>query len=265
MNGDRSLSRLFLIPPAGRVRKKIYLLNLAGVAALLAAGLVRGFHSLGYTLMWENVWQYRGSLVSGFRMTILLSLASLVFSTLIGVLFGLAQRSRLLPLRILARFYIEIIRGSPLLVQILIFFYVVANSLGIDNRYAAGVIIMSVFSGAYIAEIIRSGVDSIGASQLETARAIGLTRGQTYRFVILPQVLTRVLPPLAGQFASLVKDSSLLSIIAVKEFTMAAREINAATFSTLESYIPLALGYLVLTIPISLLTRKLEEKYAYET
>jgi polar amino acid transport system permease protein len=124
---------------------------------------------------------------------------------------------------------------------------------------------MSLFAGAYIAEIIRSGVESIGNTQRETARSIGLTKGQTYRHIIFPQVITRVLPPLAGQFASLIKDSSLLSIIAIKEFTLAAREINANTFSTLESYIPLALGYLILTIPISMLTKKLEARFFYET
>ncbi|MBL7007109.1 MAG: ABC transporter permease subunit, partial [Spirochaetia bacterium] len=88
---------------------------------------------------------------------------------------------------------------------------------------------------------------------------------QTYRFIVFPQVIKRVLPPLAGQFASLIKDSSLLSIIAIKEFTMAAREVNANTFSTLETYIPLAAGYLLLTIPISIITKRMEKRYSYET
>ena len=124
---------------------------------------------------------------------------------------------------------------------------------------------MSLFSGAYISEIIRAGVNSIGATQRETAKSIGLNKYQTYKYIIFPQVITRVLPPLAGQFASLIKDSSLLSIIAIKEFTMAAREVNSNTFSTIESYLPLAIGYLVLTIPISMLTKYLERKYTYET
>lgn len=259
------LSRIFIAPPKAPARRGMLTFNLLLSFLLLGIAVYAGIRSLGYDLRWEGVWRYRISLIRGFQTTLLLSLASLVLSLVIGILFGLAQRSSLLPLRIFSRIYIEIVRGSPLLVQILIFFYVIANSLGIQNRYAAGVIIMSIFSGAYIAEIIRGGVESIGDSQRETARAVGLTRWQTYRFVILPQVLTRILPPLAGQFASLVKDSSLLSIIAVKEFTLAAREINAATFSTLESYLPLALGYLALTLPLSFLTRTLEKKYAYDT
>ena len=265
MNKRASPGRFFRVPRDGEGSKKIFLLNVAGMVLLLGAALYGGFRSLDYDLAWDRVWEYRASLILGFRMTILISLGSLFLSTVIGLFFGLAQGSAILPLRLFARFYIEIIRGSPLLVQILIFFYVIANSLGINNRYIAGILIMSLFAGAYISEIIRASVEGVGESQWESARAIGLTRGQTYRLVVLPQVITRVLPPLAGQFASLVKDSSLLSIIAVKEFTMAAREINAATFSTLESYIPLALGYLALTIPLSLLTRKLEGKYSYDT
>lgn len=247
-------------PPRGAV-----VINILLVLLLLTFFILRGFSALDYDLRWDNVYNYRISLLKGFYVTIIISLISLVISIIIGIFFGISRRSRLLPIRALSRIYIEIVRGTPLLVQILIFFYVVANSLGINNRYFAGVIIMSCFSGAYISEIIRAGVDSIGTTQVETAKAIGLTEFQTYRYIIFPQVITRVLPPLAGQFASLIKDSSLLSIIAIKELTMAAREINSNTFSTIESYIPLAIGYLMLTIPISILTDKLEKKYKYET
>jgi polar amino acid transport system permease protein len=126
-------------------------------------------------------------------------------------------------------------------------------------------VVLSLFAGAYIAEIVRAGIESVGASQRESARAIGLTTAQTYRYVIFPQALQQVLPPLAGQFASLVKDSSLLSIIGLAEFTYSAQQVNSATYSTLESYLPLALGYLVLTIPISLWTNRLIKSIRYET
>ena len=105
----------------------------------------------------------------------------------------------------------------------------------------------------------------MGKSQLESARAIGLTRAQTYRYVIFPQALRQTLPPLAGQFVSLVKDSSLLSIISISEFTWNAENVNAMTYSTLESYLPLAAGYLILTLPISLWTRRLEKRHSFET
>jgi len=157
------------------------------------------------------------------------------------------------------------VRGTPLLVQILIFFYVVADAFGVKDRYLVGVLTLSFFSGAYLSEIIRAGIESVGKSQIESAKAIGLTRSQTFRFVIFPQALRQTLPPLAGQFVSLIKDSSLLSIISISELTLNAQEVNSYTFSTLESYLPLAAGYLILTLPISLWTRYLERKHAYET
>ena len=168
-------------------------------------------------------------------------------------------------MRYLGKIYVEIVRGTPLLVQILIFFYVVAPAFDVSDRYLVGILTLAFFSGAYISEIIRAGIESVGRSQLESARAIGLTRAQTYRYVIFPQALRQTLPPLAGQFVSLVKDSSLLSIIGISEFTLNAEMVNARTYSTLESYLPLAAGYLILTLPISLWTRRLEQRHKFET
>jgi len=163
-------------------------------------------------------------------------------------------------LRFLSRFYIETIRGTPLLVQILVFFYVFASALGVENRYIAGVVILALFSGAYVTEIIRSGIESIDIEQYDSAKSLGFTPFQTYRYIILPQAYKRIIPPLTGQFASLIKDSSLLSIISIGELTMNAQEVNAYTYSTLESYIPLAVGYLMLTYPISWYAKRLEQK-----
>lgn len=223
------------------------------------------FSQVRFAWGWDAVYAYRAKFLAGWLMTVGLSVVALGMSLLIGLLTALAQRTTFLPLRYLARIYMEIIRGTPLLVQILIFFYVVADAFGLHNRYIVGVIILSMFSGAYISEIVRAGIESIGDSQLESARAIGFTRIQVYRFVIFPQVVRQVLPPLAGQFASLIKDSSLLSIISVSEFTLNAQEVNAFTFSTLESYLPLAAGYLLLTLPISLWSKRMETKFRYAT
>ncbi|RNC71350.1 MAG: amino acid ABC transporter permease [Desulfuromonadales bacterium] len=223
------------------------------------------FHSLQYNWGWELVYAYRRKFLQGWVVTVVISATALLTSLLIGLFFAMAQKSRFLPLRYLSKLYIETIRGTPLLVQILVFFYVVADAFGVSDRYAVGVLTLALFSGAYISEIIRAGIESVGESQLESARAIGLTKIQIYRYVVFPQAFRQTLPPLAGQFASLVKDSSLLSIIAVSEFTLNAQEVNAFTYSTLESYLPLAVGYLVLTFPISLLSRWLENKYRYAT
>lgn len=237
-----------------------------GLVALLTTALFSfAFSQLHYGWNWEAIWQYRQKFVQGWLMTVALSAASLLLSLIIGLLAALARRSSFLPLRYSAVLYVEIVRGTPLLVQILILFYVVANAFGMENRYFVGVLALSLFAGAYLAEMIRSGIDSIRGSQLESARAIGLTRGQTYRYVIFPQLVRQLVPPLTGQFASIIKDSSLLSIIAVSEFTLNAQEVNAFTYSTLESYLPLALGYLLLTLPISLLSRVLERRFHFAT
>ena len=239
-------------------------LSLKGLA--LAAGIFGfAFHQLAYNWNWAAVYGYRRSLFAGWLATVWMSLAALFLSTLLGLLLALARRAPLRPLRCFAQLYIEVVRGTPLLVQILIFFYVVAAAFRVENRYLAGVLILSSFSGAYLSEILRAGIESVGQTQLESARAIGLAPFQIYRYVIVPQALRLVLPPLAGQFVSLIKDSSLLSIIAVNEFTQAARDANSATYSTLECYLPLAAGYLVLTLPISLWTRALERRMRYET
>lgn len=235
------------------------------VALILALVFWFGFSRLGYRFAWDTIYNYRYNFLKGYGMTLLISLFALVLSLVLGIVFGLGQKSTFLPFRYISLFYIELVRGTPLLVQILIFFYVIANAAGLNNRFVVGILIMALFSGAYIAEIIRGGVESIGESQRESARSLGFTPYQTYRYVIFPQVITRILPSLAGQLASLIKDSSLLSVIAIKEFTMAAREMNANTFSTMEAYIPLALGYLLLTLPISRLTRILERRFSYET
>jgi polar amino acid transport system permease protein len=229
----------------------------------VAALFTFAFSRLQYGFDWQSVAGYRRNFLLGFGMTLVISAFSLLLSMALGLLVGIGSRSRVLFVRFLSRGYVEVIRGTPLLVQILIFFYVVANAIGVQNRYVVGIVIMAVFSGAYVSEIFRAGIESVGETQLESARSLGLTKSQTYRFIILPQVVRRILPPLAGQLASLIKDSSLLSIIAVKEFTLAAREVNAATFSTLESFIPLAIGYLLLTLPISVLSKRLERRFAF--
>jgi len=240
-----------------------HVLSLLLGAALLAAVSFAALQAASWN--WSGVWAYREVFWQGWLTTIGISLVALCLSVILGILAALGRRASYPALRWLATGYVELIRGTPLLVQLLILFYVVADAIGLQDRYIAGVLILSIFSGAYIAEMIRAGIESISRSQLESARAIGLTRWQTYRYVIFPQAMRHVLPPLAGQAASIIKDSSLLSILGIEEFTLAAQQVNSATYSTLESYLPLALGYLALTLPVSLLARYLEHKFRYET
>jgi polar amino acid transport system permease protein len=135
----------------------------------------------------------------------------------------------------------------------------------VHNKFWIGVVLLALFAAAYLSEIFRAGIESIPKSQLESARAVGFTSAQTYRYVVIPQAMRRVLPATAGQFANLIKDSSLLYVIGLGELTMQAKEAHAATYATFESYIPMALGYLILTLPISFWTRSLEERFRYET
>lgn len=229
---------------------------LAAVCLLLLAGSVSN---------WRAVWTYREVLWTGWLLTIGISLVSLVLSSLFGLLLTLARRSSFLPLRSFALLHIELVRGSPLLVQILFFWYVVMDKAGFDNQLIGGILILSNFSAAYLAEIFRSGIESVGASQIESASAIGLSCSQTYRFVIFPQAVRHVLPPLAGQFASIIKDSSLLTIIGLTEFTHSAQQVNSTTYSTLECFLLLGIGYLILTLPIIAVSRILEHRFHYET
>lgn len=217
------------------------------------------FSNVSYDFAWDSVFEYRQKFIDGFFMTILISIFALILSLIIGLFFAYAQNSKLIFLRFFARFYIEIIRGTPLLVQILIFFYVFANNLGFNNRYIVGIFILAIFAGAYVCEIIRAAIESIEVEQYETSISLGMSNYQMYRYIIFPQAFKRMLPALTGQFATIIKDSSLLSIISISEFTMNAQEVNAYTYSTLESYIPLAIGYLLLTYPISFYTNRLEK------
>ena len=149
--------------------------------------------------------------------------------------------------------------------QIYLFFYIVGTAWGVNNRFVAGVLILSIFEGAYIAEIIRGSLLSLEESQLEAARAVGFSRRQIWRFVILPQMVARTLPALTGQFVSIIKDSSLLSIIAVIELTQTMREISAVNFRLFECYLFLGVLYLCLTLPISLISERLERRFQYES
>ncbi|MBL9128559.1 MAG: amino acid ABC transporter permease, partial [Verrucomicrobiales bacterium] len=201
----------------------------------------------------------------GWLYTLGLAGVSLALSAVIGATAALAARGRLLTARVAVRFYVELVRGTPFLVPILVLFYVVAPAIGLGNRYVGGTLSLSLFAGAYITEILRAGIESVGSSQWESARSLGLSQAQIYRLVVFPQALRVSLPPLAGQFVSLVKDSSLLSVIGIGEFALNAQQVNALAYGTLEGYLPLAAGYLVLTLPISLWARRLERRVHHDS
>lgn len=260
----RNSSRLVFSPSssASPTRRIAYAVLLLAFATL---GFYALFLSVDYRWSWEGFWRYRQQFVYGWLTTLGVSLVAMVVSVTLGFLLMLGRRSPWELVRMFCSGVVELVRGSPLLVQLLIGHYIIANALWLDQPLFTGVILLGCFEGAYLAEIFRGAVESISASQLEAARAVGFNRAQTYRFVIIPQAMRRALPGTTGQLVSLIKDSSLLSVIGIEELVQKVKIMNAATFKPLEGFLPLALAYLIVTLPLSYLARRLEGRFAYET
>jgi polar amino acid transport system permease protein len=201
----------------------------------------------------------------GFLLTLAISALSLIISLALGIVVTAGGTSRILPIRYVCNLYVGIIRGTPLIMQIYLFFYIIGTAWGADNRFISGVVILSVFEGAYVAEIIRGSLLSIDETQLEAGRAVGFTKAQVTRHIVLPQMVSRTLPALTGQFASIIKDSSLLSIIAVIELTQTMREISATNFNLFECYLLLGALYLCLTLPLMFVSGLFEKRLNYES
>ncbi len=202
-----------------------------------------------------------GPILIGLLMTLKISAVAIFFAIVIGVLTGIARIASNPVLKYLAITYIELIRGTPLLVQIFIFYFFIGTILNLD-RFTAGVAALSVFTGAYIAEIVRAGIQSIHKGQMEAARSLGMNYFKAMRYIIMPQALRRTLPPMAGQFISLIKDSSLVSVISITDLTKAGREVVSSTFSPFEVWFTVALLYLVLTSGLSYIVHRLERRMA---
>ncbi|MBW2572212.1 MAG: amino acid ABC transporter permease [Deltaproteobacteria bacterium] len=222
----------------------------------------------GDTLASYKKWRV-GILMQGLWLTLKVSIIAIIFGIFIGLFTGLARISSNPALKWSAITYIEMIRGSPLLVQIFIWYFVLGTLL--NNLLANqgipqipplwfGVAALACFTGAYVAEMVRAGIQSIHRGQTEAARSLGMTYFKSMQHIILPQALRRILPPLAGQFISLIKDSSLLGIIAIRELTKATREVVTTSLQPFELWFVCALLYLVLTFSLSMLLQYLERR-----
>jgi polar amino acid transport system permease protein len=244
-------------------------LKLAGVAVVALGVIWRGTQSLGYHWQWYRVprylWQSTnghlvpGTLLSGLYITLQITAVSLVIALFVGLLTALLRLSPSLLGRWVARIYLESIRNTPLLVQLFFVYFVLAPVFDID-RFAAAVIALSLFEGAYASEIFRAGILTIPEGQWEAARSIGLSTAQAYRHVVLPQAIRNVLPPLTGQSVSLIKDSALVSTVAVYDLTMQGQSIIADTYLVFEIWFTVALIYLLVTGTLSLSVSLLEKR-----
>ena len=210
-----------------------------------------------------------GILPQGLWMTLKASVYAIIFGILIGLVGGVARVSSNPALKWSSIVYVEIIRGSPLLVQVFIWYFVLAKIIDglLQSRglreispLGYGVAALACFAGAYVTEIVRAGIQSIHHGQIEAARSLGMSYAQSMRHIILPQALRRILPPLAGQFISLIKDSSLLGVIAVRELLKATREAVTITLQPFEFYFICAALYLLLTFTLSMFVQYLERR-----
>ena len=244
------------------------------LVAILSFLLYRGTKTLGYNWQWYRVWKYlffvedgrfvMGPLMEGLFVTFQITAWGLVLALVFGLVTALFRLSQSFVARIVARGYLELIRNTPLLVQLFFLYFVLAPIFGLD-RLVAAILALSLFEGAYGSEIFRAGIVSIHKGQWEAAHSLGMTTFHTYRYIILPQAIRRILPPLTSQAISLIKDSALVSTVAIYDLTMQARTVVADTFMTFEIWFVAAAIYLVITIVLSILVNILEVRFRVAT
>ena len=228
-----------------------------------------GAQTMGYTWQWERVPDYitfyedgewwPAELIEGLLVTINISLISLAATLFIGLTTALLRNSNSVVGRTLATSYVELIRNTPLLVQIYLLYFVFGPVLGLD-RFSTAVLALALFQGAYTAEIFRAGLNGIARGQFEAAQSLGLSKTYTYWDVILPQVVQRTLPPLTNEVISLIKNSSIVSVMAIFDLTTEARNIVSETAMPFEIWFSVAIIYLALTLSLSAVAAWLEHK-----
>lgn len=234
--------------------------------AFLIAGVL-GW--MGYLILFDERYELAWArIIPGVGLTIRITLAGFAIALAIGVVVGLGRASTSVVLRNLSRTYVELIRGIPMLILIFTLALVVvpqvAGWFGLQgNRmpyFWRGTLALAIVYGAYIAEVVRGGIQSVGVGQMEAGRSLGLTRGQTMRTVVLPQAGRAMLPPLGNDLISMLKDSSLLSVLGVLEITQLGRQYAAGSFRFRESYFVLVFIYLSMTVVLSFLLHHLERR-----
>lgn len=215
-----------------------------------------------------HFWNLMPKLWAGAATTIEITSVAVCCGVIIGMIMALAKLSRIKLLNLVANVYIEVLRGTPLYVQILLFHYGVPQLIreltGSPFNFpvmVTAIVVCSLNSGAYVAEIFRAGIQSIDRGQMEAARSLGMPHGQAMRYVILPQAVKRVIPPLCNEFIVLLKDTSLLAVIGVSEIMKTGQIYNSVYFVPFPAYIGVACVYLVLTLIISRVVHVIESKW----
>jgi polar amino acid transport system permease protein len=239
------------------------------LVAALTWLMYRGTEMMGYHWQWHRVPRYiagfedgrftRGPLLDGLLLTFRISAWSLVLAFCFGLVTALLRISNSFMGRVIARGYLELIRNTPLLVQLFFLYFVLAPVLGI-GRFTSAVLALSLFEGAYASEIFRAGILSVTKGQWEAAYSLGLGTLNTYRYIVLPQAIRRILPPLTSQAVSLIKDSALVSTVAIYDLTMQGQVVISETFLTFEIWFTVAALYLVVTVVLSTVVSVMENR-----
>jgi polar amino acid transport system permease protein len=258
----KSANRLWQSPVSGVLQYAIVMVGLVWLT-------IEGASEMGYNWQWYQIPKYFyrvideeliwGPLATGLVVTIEISLYSMLLTLVLGLLTALLRMSNSLSGQVLARVYLETIRNTPMLVQIYVFYFVIAPVLGID-RFWTGVLCLGLFEGSFASEIIRAGINSVPRGQWEAASSVGLSRFSSYRYVVLPQAIPLMLPPMTGVLINLIKHSAIVSVIAVFELTTEGRNIIADTYMAFEVWLTVAGIYLVLTVSLSIFVGYLERR-----
>ncbi len=201
-------------------------------------------------------------LPDGILITFEVTIFAIIFAVLLGLLTGLGRISKNPFINAVASTYVEVVRGIPLLVQLFYIYYALGRFVRLPDMVAA-IIAMSLCYGAYMGEVFRAGIESIDKGQMEAARSLGFNRTQTMFYVILPQAWRTILPPVGNEFIAHLKDTSLVSILAVADMLRRGREFASETFTYFETYTVIALVYLLITLLLSKMVSILEEKLNY--
>ncbi len=231
-----------------------------------------GYLNLNYNWQWYRVPEYilsiekgqlvKGLLINGLIITLKISFVSLILTVIIGFSTAFMRLSSSPVLRLSTITYVEIVRNTPLLIQLFLIYFVISPVIGLSPFFSA-VIALSLFEGAYASEMIRSGIISLPRGQWEAAYSLGMSTTDTYVSVVMPQVMRQILPMLAGQSISLVKDSALVSTISIFDLTMQGQSIVSKTFLTFEIWFTVAFCYFCITASLSLVIARFEKRLNY--
>lgn len=241
------------------------------VMAVLVEAAFEGARAMGYNWQWYRIPKYfftldeagftLGPIPSGLAATLALSATAFALALCLGLVIALLRLSDLIVGRAVAVAVLEVVRNTPLLVLLYLFYYVLGPIFGLD-RYGASIACLAVFHAALISEIFRAGINAVARGQWEAAAAIGMSRGQIYRYIVLPQSVRFMLPPMTGEVVHVIKSSAIVSVIAVAELTTIGRNIISDTYMSFEIWFTIAAVYMVVTLAISAFATVLERRHA---